>query len=124
MKKNSEKIIFLTVLIGVFSAATGSYFAFESAFGQPNLETGDGPRGLGVNSFTNKIYIANYLSDTVSVIDGETNTVEATIPIDGGGGIFVTSGPAGVAVNPYQNLILCLYNITKMLYFVVIIHLL
>ena len=40
----------------------------------------------------NRIYVANFNSNTVSVIDGATNTVIATIPV----GI----NPAGVDVNP------------------------
>jgi YVTN family beta-propeller protein len=43
----------------------------------------------------NRIYVANFNENTVSVIDGATNAVIDTIPV----GI----NPAGVAVNPLTN---------------------
>lgn len=53
------------------------------------------PISLAVDPVTNRIYVANQLSNNVSVIDGGTNSVVATI------GGFV--GPIGVAVNPLTN---------------------
>ena len=50
------------------------------------------PRSVAVNMNTNRIYTANQDSDTVSVIDGDTNAVVATVPVG--------SYPWGVAVNP------------------------
>jgi YVTN family beta-propeller protein len=44
---------------------------------------------------TNKIYVANFNSGTITVIDGATSTVTANL----GAG----TGPAGVAVNPVTN---------------------
>ncbi len=48
--------------------------------------------GVGVNPLTNGVYVANAGSNTVSVIDGNSNAVVAT----------VTTGatPLGVGVNP------------------------
>ncbi|MBE0343801.1 YncE family protein, partial [Paenibacillus sp. 28ISP30-2] len=43
----------------------------------------------------NRIFVANFNSNDVSVIDGATNTVIATIPV----GV----NPAGVGVNPFTN---------------------
>ena len=50
------------------------------------------PNGLGwtlsasvaVNPNTNLIYVANYVSDNVSVIDGASNTVVATVAVGSG----------------------------------------
>ena len=92
MRNSSEKTILFSIMFLVLVVALGSYLIYSTAFGEPDLETGDGPRGLGINAFTNKIYVANYLSDSVSVIDGGTNTIEATILLDGGGPLSVSSG--------------------------------
>jgi YVTN family beta-propeller protein len=59
------------------------------------ISVGKSPTGVGVNSRTNKIYVANSGDNTVSVIDGTTNTVTATIT-------GVTSGQQ-VAVNSITN---------------------
>jgi YVTN family beta-propeller protein len=58
---------------------------------------GSHPVSLAVNALTNRIYVANQLSNNVSVIDGTTNSVITTI-----GGF---SSPVGVGVNPQTNLI-------------------
>jgi YVTN family beta-propeller protein len=65
------------------------------------ITTGLSPFGVAVNPKTNKIYVTNIgggtctdeTSNTVSVIDGWTDTVDKTITLDG-------FGPAFVAVNP------------------------
>ncbi len=105
--KSSEKTILFTILT-IILVLLGSFFLYTTAFaalGEPDFETGEGPRGLGINAFTNKIYVANYLSDSVSVIDGKTETIEATIQLQGSGLLSLTSGTAQVAVNPYYDLI-------------------
>jgi YVTN family beta-propeller protein len=43
------------------------------------------------------IYVVNTHANTVSVIDGRTNTIAATVPTD--------KGPWAVAVNPVSNTI-------------------
>lgn len=53
------------------------------------------PTSVGVNPETNRIYVTNYDSGDVSVIDGTTNSVIATIPV----GTY----PWGLAVNPITN---------------------
>ncbi len=45
------------------------------------IQVGSSPTGIGVNTQTNKIYVANEFSNTVSVIDATTNTVIKTIPV-------------------------------------------
>jgi len=57
------------------------------------ITVGQQPVGMVVNPVTNKIYVANSGDTTVTVIDGPTNTIIATIP----SGL----GPSGgMAVNP------------------------
>ena len=70
--------------------------------GTPNgvtatITVGTNPRGVGVNPSTNTIYVANYGSNSVSVIDGSTNVVTATITVG--------TDPYGVGVNPSTNTI-------------------
>jgi YVTN family beta-propeller protein len=55
----------------------------------------DGPYGVAANPTTNRIYVTNPGGDSVSVIDGATNTVLATVPV----GI----DPESVAANPSTN---------------------
>jgi len=61
------------------------------------IAVGTSPTSVVVNPVTNKIYVANSGSNSVSVIDGSSNTVTAT----------VTSpemlSPVGLAVNPVTN---------------------
>ena len=45
------------------------------------ITVGKNPNGVGVNSSTNRIYVANYYSSTISVIDGTTNAVVSTISV-------------------------------------------
>ncbi len=53
------------------------------------------PRALAINQNTNTIYVANKGSNDVSVIDGNTDTITATIGTD--------SYPSAVDVNPDTN---------------------
>lgn len=55
----------------------------------------EGIMGASIPSPINRIYIANYHSNTVSVIDGKINSVIATVTVG--------SGPYGVGVNPITN---------------------
>ena len=61
----------------------------------PTVPVGVGPYGVAVNPAANRVYVTNYYSRNVSVIDGSTNTVVATVPVG--------SYPSGVAVNPGTN---------------------
>jgi YVTN family beta-propeller protein len=45
-----------------------------------------------VNPKNDTVYLANTGADTVSVLDGRTNTVTATVPVG--------SAPVNIAVNP------------------------
>src|SRR5580704_17028690 len=70
------------------------------AFSQQVIATiavGNWPVYLAADQKTNRIYVSNQFDDTVSVIDGATNTVTATIKV----GRY----PNGIAVNPKTNTI-------------------
>src|SRR5262249_13843755 len=56
------------------------------------INVGLGPFGVAVDRATDNVYVANQFSDTVSLINGETNTVHGTI--------ISPREPAGVAVVP------------------------
>ena len=47
----------------------------------PKAGNGLYPEAIGVNPVTNRIYVANRNSDNVSVIDGVTDSVVATIGV-------------------------------------------
>jgi YVTN family beta-propeller protein len=67
-----------------------------------NPGNGTSEGGLGINPATNRIYVANYGTmpsdtngNTVTVFDGSTNSVIATVPTG--------NNPQGLAVNPVTN---------------------
>jgi len=64
-----------------------------------HVPVGIAPWLIGVNEKTNRIYVANYSSYNVSVIDGESQEVVATIDM----GLFRT--PWDIAVNQETNLV-------------------
>ena len=71
--------------------------AAASVYGQTVTATvgvGAQPNAVSVNPVTNKIYVANGLSKTVTVIDGASNAATT---------VTVGSGPHTVAVNPVTN---------------------
>ncbi len=61
------------------------------------LTTQTQPWSIAVNPATNKIYATNNGSNSVSVIDGATNTVSATVATG--------TNPGAIAIDPSQNLI-------------------
>ncbi len=60
----------------------------------PPIPVGTSPAAVAVNPVTNKIYVANASSNTITVIDGATN---ATTTIAAG------TSPNTVAINPVTN---------------------
>jgi YVTN family beta-propeller protein len=56
------------------------------------LAVGDTPRAVAANPTTGRVYVANEVGNSLSVIDGPTNRVVATVPVG--------ATPRGVAVNP------------------------
>jgi len=63
------------------------------------------PVAVAVNTVTNRIYVANFDDDTISVINGATNTNLPSITIPSGIG-NVNAGPTDVAVDSGNNRIL------------------
>lgn len=59
------------------------------------IAVGNRPIYLAADPKTNRIYVSNQQDDTVSVIDGATNTVVATVNVG--------HAPNGIAVNPKTN---------------------
>jgi YVTN family beta-propeller protein len=55
------------------------------------------PIGLDVNPLTNRVYVANFMSNTIAVFDGGTFSPVSTVPTG--------AQPLGVGVNPSTNLI-------------------
>jgi YVTN family beta-propeller protein len=84
MKCFARLLIFALCLTGPLFAAT-------------TITVGTSPTYLAVNSTTNRIYVSNLNSNSVSVIDGNSNTVVATVPL--------SASPSGIDVNPTTNLI-------------------
>ena len=83
--------------VSVIDGATNTEIDTDGnpANGMTRIPVGDRPHLVAVNTITNRIYVANWGSGYVSVIDGASNTVVATVPVD--------SGPNGVGVNPTTN---------------------
>ena len=65
------------------------------------VSVGKGPLAVAVNPVTNKIYVANFDGDTVTVIDGATNSTAT---------VSVGDHPQAVAVNPETDKIYVVNN--------------
>lgn len=87
----------ISVLLSLFAVSIHSSSAIAEPTVITTISVGSGPVRVGVNSSTNRIYVANNSSNTVSVIEDTTNTVLSTI--------LVGSIPFGVGVNSSTNLI-------------------
>ena len=61
------------------------------------ITVGTSPRGIALSPEGDVVYVANFVSDTVSVIRTQTNEVIATIPVG--------DGPEGVAATPDGKLV-------------------
>lgn len=94
---------FWSMIASLFAAAVLlANFALGQDKMSPNLvvlatiPVGNAPVQVAVNQATNMVYVANFLSSDVTVIDGATNsTITVTDPN--------ASGPYDVAVNPATN---------------------
>jgi YVTN family beta-propeller protein len=90
-------LVALAVLACFCATARAVTFYSVSA----TVAVGTDPQGVAVDPSTDKIYVVNKIPGTVSVINGATNTVTATIVV-GSLGCILTSdcNPIGVAVDP------------------------
>ena len=79
----------LLVLLAAVSASAQSV--------RTTLPTSDSARAVALNAVTNKAYVINEYANTVSVIDGATGTISATIALGTG------TRPQYIAVNPQTN---------------------
>src|SRR6266571_796471 len=87
---NPPRFSFLLTVFLLILAATSAQGQTVTA----RVAAGDMPFAVAVNPVTNKIYVANYASANVTVIEGATDsTTTAT----------VGTGPIALAVNPVTN---------------------
>ena len=84
-----RRSLYITTLIILYSISASALIISEK------IESGNMPTGIGINTETNLVYVANSGDNTVSVIDGITNLVIDTVKV----GLL----PRGVAVNPASN---------------------
>ena len=63
------------------------------------ISPGTGPNGIAVNGTTNKTYVANYGSGTVSVIDGNNSYAVHSVTVGTAGKPAANIGPDNIAVN-------------------------
>jgi YVTN family beta-propeller protein len=75
-------------------AAFGWIFARAQTVSE-NISTGQQPMAVAVNQTTNRAYVVNHNSNSITVISGETRSAIATIRTG--------SGPEAIAVNPLTN---------------------
>jgi YVTN family beta-propeller protein len=90
-------IVFFLIAI-FFSLVTTTYAQWL----ETTITVGSNPYALVWNSQNNKIYCANQVSNNVTVIDGQTNSVITTIPV----GII----PYALVWNSQNNKIYCVNN--------------
>lgn len=91
MRKNLI-LIFVMILLVSIMAVSGAALGAVSSSG-----AGGGLMGVGVNSKTNMIYVADSSNNTVLVVDGSSNSITAVVPVG--------EGPVGIGVNPVTNMI-------------------
>jgi YVTN family beta-propeller protein len=120
MKTTHRTFILITVILTIFiigsfqiwtqtSSQQKYLIKAYSSHTQPDQSSisGDGtkvgslPRSVAVNPITNTVYVANSDSKTISVIDGITNKLVSSIPVE--------NTPVKMAVNPNTNKIYVVY---------------
>lgn len=87
--------------VSVLDAATcNALNAWGCSRTPPTVQVGNGPFGLAVDQATDTVYVANYNSNTVSVIDGATCNAENTSGCnETPPAVMVGSGPVALDVN-------------------------
>src|SRR3989442_13650111 len=81
------------LLLSLCCAVTGS-LAVHAQTVTATVGAGNGPYSVAVNPVTNKIYVANFFSANVTVIDGPTNSTTT---------VSTGINPHSIAVNPVTN---------------------
>ena len=75
------------------------------------VSAGAGSNHVAINTKTNRIYVANFYGHSVSVLDGYTDKIIATIPVTGNAPLATNgNGPAASAVDEYTNTIYVVTN--------------
>jgi YVTN family beta-propeller protein len=82
----------LLVLLGVWVVVPSVRAQTTLSSPAPSIAVGSSPFAMAVNPATGQVYVANNSSNTVSVINGATNMVTATVTVG--------TQPEAVAVNP------------------------
>src|SRR2546422_894162 len=90
---NSRRFL-LTLCSAVFSWTALGSLAVHAQTVTATVGAGTSPRSVALNPVTNKIYVANVISNTVTVINGADNTTTT---------VSVGNGPQSIAVNPVTN---------------------
>jgi YVTN family beta-propeller protein len=81
----------LLVLLGVWVVVPSVQAQTTLSSPAPSIGVGGTPSAMAVNPATGQVYVANFSSNNVSVIDGASNTVITTVPVG--------TQPEAVAVN-------------------------
>jgi YVTN family beta-propeller protein len=87
-------VLFSTFVIGI-SAQEEDDQNVISVKSNPIINSGSFPVGIDINPITNKLYVANQFSNTISVIDIDKSKVEKNID--------VRDSPYDLDVNPFSN---------------------
>ena len=87
MARHLPAFLFASALLASVSAGAQTLL--------PTIPTGTTASRIAVNPVTNRLYVTNYDSNTVSVIDGATNAVVTNVPVG--------ARPTWIAANPETN---------------------
>ena len=88
-------LLFFSIFVINISAQEGSEQNVISPKSNPIINSGSFPIGIDINPITNKLYVANQFSNTISVIDIDKSKVEKNIDVE--------NSPYDVDVNPFSN---------------------
>ncbi len=86
---------FFGILVNCISALEENDQNVISLKSNPIISSGSFPIGIDINPITNKLYVANQFSNTISVIDIDKSKVETNIDVG--------DSPYDVDVNPFAN---------------------
>jgi YVTN family beta-propeller protein len=87
--------LFFSILVNYISAQEENDQNVISLKSNPIISSGSFPIGIDINPISNKLYVANQFSNTISVIDIEKSEVEKNIDVG--------NSPYDVDVNPFSN---------------------
>ena len=88
----SSAVVAVLLLTGLGAATTAASASSPAYVVTATVGVGRYPQGVAVDPNTDTVYVANNQSNTVSVIDGNTDSVTATIGVG--------SGPSAISLDP------------------------